>query len=246
MKNKWIICSLTLLIIGGCKKDSSLTSCNQVTTDYYLPDSLYTWFNKVMGIDSSSKNFYARSNTGLSETMVASRFATSSSGSGCENKIYHQNTYTYLSNTFRNYFRLSVNFENQSTYPNGWNSSNFDLQTDKISLYIHFDLLNNSNNCVYDVDLKQALSPTKSNKMNVAYYTYDSVPFKTTLMTCDSCIQEIGNYSQNGKSYNEVCKYISPLNFGNPRDPLEFLVDKKFGVIQFKTKDGTTWTIDNF
>ena len=76
----------------------------------------------------------------------------------------------------------------------------------------------------------------------MVYFTADQ---PTITEICDTCIQYVGEVKQGNKVYSDVTRYLSTFTESiSPTVVSEFLIDKKYGIIQFKKRDGTTWTIE--
>lgn len=236
---------LILLFTITCKKNDN-APCEITRKDFYIPDTLFTWYSKVMDKNLTTKNFSCKSSTGLSETMVVSKFYQDQSFEECYEFTYHQNAFYYTSLTYDNNFEVGIEFENNMSYPNGWGERDFKVHTDKVYLYINYSIKTGSKYSGQYLDLRQPLAPVYKNNMSVVYYREDIPVSNANYIQCDTCVQYIGSVLQNGKSFNDVFRYISPINYGLPETCSEFLIDKDYGLIQFKKRDGTIWTLDNF
>lgn len=232
-------------MVISCKKSNEYQPCNGINRDYYLPDSLNKYFKSILDSASEKVNYQAKSNSGLSETMTIYRDGPYYSSSSCATTNYWVNSYIYHSNLYKNYFTVELGFQS-NYYPNGWIEEDDRVYTDSINLKIHYAFQTDTNSLPYIVDLIQPIAPKYSTRMKVAYFTHDRLPAYTQYIFCDTCIQYIGKYSIDNHMYNEVYKYISPINFGNSETLEELLIDKQHGVIQFNNKDKIIWTVSPF
>lgn len=237
---------VVLSLLGCNKQDQDPCMGRKVEEKVYMPDTLYSWFENITPRDSAVvKNFKSKSNTGLTESMQITRNAeTRSTFEDCLLQTYQGTYFSYESSLYGNYFNLSVDFANDD-YPNGWEDKNSTTSRDKIDLKIHYAIATDTNNPPpYIVDLVQPVYPAHTQSLQAIFFTHAKLPAYTQYVTCDTCIKHIGAYTQNGRTYTDVWRYYSPIGFGKQDTPNEFLIDKKYGIIWFKTLDNTSWEID--
>lgn len=248
MKTTHFIAILLIALIWGCKKEKD-TPCEQTEQHYYLPDSLNGWYADIVPPSDEYRNFFCKSNTGLTETMkvTAHREGATTVHDECLVTYFHSYYFEYQSSLYGNRFSLKAEFEDNRWYPNGWDDTADDnVHPDKINFGIKYSFRQAGEMLPYFVDLRQPLIPHKKNVLKANYFSHNHLPAVTTYLTCDSCITYLGSITQNGNVYDNVYRYKVPINLGNGEAYSEFLINQKNGIIQFKRKDNSVWTIDPF
>lgn len=233
-----ILCSL------GCKKNQGGNysfDCDNTYRSHYLPDTLALWYNQIMDLNTSGRNFESKSSTGLSETIKVKRGTRWHQMNECGGNFYFNTNFDYVSSLYSNYFTILVSYKTD-LYPLSflWNLDAIKVDTNKFESIIHLNIPTGVDSRFNYLDLVQQVSPDYSMQMKVRYYTQDYKIIDS--LKCDTCIQWKGIIKQGDNTYNNVYRYLNPLNDGIR----EFLIDKNYGVIQFTNKDKTVWTVSPF
>ncbi|MFZ4796330.1 MAG: hypothetical protein ACOYMA_02480 [Bacteroidia bacterium] len=235
-------------IVLGCTKTTpnGNVPCDETRYYYHIPDSLKNWFNRVLDSAQPLKNYEAKSSKGLSETMtVNSNYNAWYQSQMCGASKYYNSQYNYASTLYNNRFSLLLAFQtNFRPLVYTWNEGAIKVDTGKFNIIIHTIATSNSDTKTHYLDLKQSVGINYSTHLKAIYY--DSDYFCKDSVECDTCIQWKGIYLQDNITYNDVYRYVNPMQYGNVNSIKEFLIDKKYGVIQFTNRDNTIWKISPF
>lgn len=245
MKLKVFIIPLFLLVLG-CSKIRIIYPCTDEDIKYYIPQTyLSDWFNKIVDSPSTSKNYESKSSDGLSETIKISKIESWREFITCGDKYYFNNHYQYYPKLYNNNFSIYLGFKH-TKFPISyyWFDGTIKVDTTILNFEVNTSVFNDFDSKEYFIHLVQELKPNYSTKIKAYYRNYDYTIRDS--MQCDTCIQSVGIYNQNGITYNEVYKYINPLNYGNENTIKEILIDKKYGVIQYTNKKNVFWSISPF
>lgn len=242
---------MIFLLLFACKKENYISNkppCTPQTYNYYLPDSFYHWYTNLVDTGTTLKYYVLKSNTGLTETIEINKaspfniYRDGDHGTGptCNTYNYWGYFYSYKSNLFKHYFFINVDFQYEDIDEDRYAYGR--AYTDTVNLVIDYVTYNSTTVWNTHVFMVQRLLPNYSNKLKMVYITGDQ---PTVFEECDTCVQYIGEITQGNRIYKDVTKYISTLTTSISSTVItEFLIDKKFGVIQFKKRDGTTWKIE--
>ncbi len=244
-----LIFYVALVYFSSCRKDTIVSKkepCIPETFNYYLPDSFYNWYTDIVDTTSNQRFFILKSNSGLTETIEANKaspFNVYEDGffsSKCDKYNYWGCFYSYRSNLYKHYFSINVDFQYDDVDANRYTYGK--AYTDTVNLVLNYVTYNSNTVWNTHVFMVQQLIPFKSNKLKMVYFTADQ---PTITEICDTCIQDVGEVKQGNNVYSNVTRYLSTFNESISSTVVsEFLIDKKYGIIQFKKRDGTTWTIE--
>jgi hypothetical protein len=242
VKSKLLLVGLfcfTLFIYGCFRSSQKEDTCKYFEESYYLPDTLYKWYDNAVPRGSERVNYMAKSSSGLSETLIVFKEDSGYEKSICYLKNYFTTGLSYRSTLYSNNMIIRLGFRT-NYYPNGFKPLDFNTYTDFVDFRIIFGYSG------YDVSLIQPISPKYHNQLKAAYVTYTKLPAVTQFLTCDTCIEEIGTYLEGIHTYNNVFRYKNPLMFGDSNSIKEFLIDRKYGIIKVTRKNNVNWTIAPF
>lgn len=228
---------IALILISSCKP--SQDACIEQTEAYYLPDTRYSWFDKVTPPGANSDTLTFISNTGLTEqiTVVKDTGKYLAYVTDCEKQVFNGSRCWYTSSSGQSLFQLHISWQ-YNWYP-GYLSTvqTYDVvDKNKIDLWLYFV----SEDSAYGtgVKLSQPIIPIQSNMLKTTRYVSSTPHRDGSVNFCDTCITSPGTYSQNGKTYTDVSFYSS----SEPKGYSKFIVDRNYGVIGF-IKNGVGWTL---
>jgi len=243
-----------ILLLYSCKKNERLDSSkNRLPTnngdstiiiEYDAPDNLKAMFSQLP--KEGEKNIIVRtySNNGLTESFIISgktlslgSKSQSSFGGSDVYTIYNMLNYHYKSSLYGFNFTISQGYlwaieycfsfikKPGFTYNAPWVVDSAFWGVGAPNFMLRFVADSGVNN-------------------NLSFPQSDDV--SRSLITCNDCFTELGNFKVKSRSYTHVYRFKNNTQIlpENPFSPHYLWIDRDYGIIQFQLKDSTVWSFD--
>jgi hypothetical protein len=252
MKAIQFIFFITMLF--SCKKNEPMdankhslpppTRDTNINYEYDAPDHLKAMFSKLPREGEKSMIVKTYSNNGLTESFIISgerrylggKFQGNIDGPDT-NTYYYMLNYHYRSSLYGFSFTISQGYLWAIDYCfNFIKKPGFRYNTPWLSdsAFWGVGAPNYMLRFVADSGVNNHLSFPQSDEVS------------RSLISCNDCFTEIGNYKVLGRSYAHVYRFKNntQIQQGSSFNPYFLWIDRDYGIIQFQLKDSTVWNFD--
>jgi hypothetical protein len=243
-----------MLILFSCKKNEQLDASKNslppnkrdstIFIEYDAPDNLKAMFLRLPKEGEKNITVKIYSNNGLTESFIISG-ETRSLGRNFQSSFegpkvysfYNMLNYHYKSSLYGFNFKISqgylwaidycFNFIKKPgfTYNAPWVVDSAFWGVGAPNFMLRF---------VADSGVNNNLSFPQSDEVS------------RSLITCNDCFTELGNYKVKSRSYSHVYRFKNntQIQQENPFNPHYLWIDRDYGIIQFQLKDSSVWSFD--
>ncbi|MCF8253416.1 MAG: hypothetical protein K9I36_07430 [Bacteroidia bacterium] len=237
-KTLTILLPLAILLFSGCFNTIE-NPCKYTTENYTLPSETDAWLGK-MSTSSGTAYIHYKSSAGITSpgSLDYSNY-TDYSSSNCTSYNYSQRTYYYSFNETS--IILSVAYRGSNIIDQYGNS--FHLRyNDKIDVAVesfYEDYLNGKSKRVkFGLPLWPSFDTNVVAFKTIMDYSTSFKP--TTINHSKERYTYIGTLIRNGKTYQNAYKITNDLvDVNNTKDYQYFIIDKEYGLLEFKTNQET-------
>jgi hypothetical protein len=239
MKNlRLILIPVLVFLFSGCF-DTIDNPCEYSTENYTLPAETDSWLGKLPNTLGTTNITYKNSAGSINSGSLNFSDNSDYNSSNCKSLYYSQRTYSY--SFVGASIILSVGYRGGQITDKSGNSFRLKFN-DKIDLGIDFTLYESTNSKTKRVKFGLPLWPSFDTNVVAyktigQYYYYDE---PTEISFSKNRYTYLGTLVKNGKTYENVYKITNDLVDSNkPKDYQYFLLDKEYGLLEFKTNEDT-------